>query len=190
MRSRWLVLGLVASVALNLFLIGAAAGVIALGTQMARSAGARAAAFVTATQPLPDADRRAMRQMMRQARDSSLPDIDHSLALRAAAWGSLADPKPDVAAIKQQLAQSRQLDLAIRTRVEEQIVDYAAGLSPANRAIFATGMRRALAPPPNQPVPPASNAPAPTQPLRISAAPRAAGRTSPPLRRPPRSAPR
>jgi uncharacterized membrane protein len=161
MRSRWLIFGLVASVVLNLFLIGAAAGVIALGMNMAKD-GARPGAFMVATQGLPAADRRAMRLMLRQARDATLPDIDRSLAVRAAAWGALADPKPDLVAIKLQLAQSRELDIAVRTRVEEQIADYAAGLSPANRATFAAGMRRALHPHPDQSdsSPPAANAPA------------------------------
>jgi uncharacterized membrane protein len=164
MRARWLILGLVASVAINLFFIGAAAGVIALGMRMAKQGGPRPGTFLIATQALPDADRRAMRLMMRQARDATLPDIDRSLAVRAAAWGSLGDAKPDTTQIKQQLAQGRALDIAVRTRVEEQIVDYAAGLSPADRAIFAAGMRRALRPPADQPSPPASSPPAANQP--------------------------
>jgi uncharacterized membrane protein len=148
MGRRWLILALVASLTLNLFLIGAAAGVIALGMTMARNSVARPGAFIVATQDLPDADRHAMRLKLRQARDASMPDVVHSLAVRSAAWGALGEAKPDVAAIKQQLAQSRQLDIAVRTRVEEQIVDDAAAMSPADRTIFAAGMARALHPPP------------------------------------------
>jgi uncharacterized membrane protein len=150
MRPRWLVIGLVASLALNLFLIGAGAGVVALGMRMAREPGTgrpAAGALFWATEGLPQPGRRAMRQMLRDLRDQAKGDTDRSLALRAAAWSALADPSPDVAAIDQQLAQSRQTDIAVRTRAEQQIVDYAAHLPPADRTIFAAGMRRVLGAP-------------------------------------------
>jgi uncharacterized membrane protein len=147
MRTRWLTVGLIASIVLNLFLIGAGAGVIALGVRMAHEtpAGARRpGALVTATEGLPQPDRRNMRLMMRDVLLQVKPDSDRSLALRRAAWGALADPQPDAAAINQKLAESRQADIAVRTRVEQSIVDYAARMPPADRAIFAAGMRRAL----------------------------------------------
>jgi uncharacterized membrane protein len=157
MRPRWLVIGLIASLVLNLFLIGAGAGVIALGMRMARQppATARAGALFWATEGLPQPDRRAMRLMLRDVRDQVKPNTDHSLALRVAAWSSLAEPKPDVAAINQKLAESRQTDIAVRTRVEQTIVDYAVRMPPANRAIFADGMRRSLPPPTPRPAAPA-----------------------------------
>jgi uncharacterized membrane protein len=154
MRPRWLVIGLIASGLLNLFLIGAAAGVIALGTRMAReNSSARPAALYWATQGLPQPDRRQMRQMMAGVRDAVRPDAERSLGLRATAWSAIADPKPDAAAIEQKLAQSRQIDIGVRTQVEDRIVAYAAGMPPADRTIFAAGMRRALAPssPPAKP---------------------------------------
>ena len=147
MRSRWLVIGLVASLALNLFLIGTGAGVVALGMRMAHEPGTghpAAGALFWATEGLPQPDRRAMRQMLRGLRDEAKGDTDRSLALRVAAWSALADPTPDVAAIDQKLAESRQTDIAVRTRAEQQIVDYAAHLPPADRTIFAAGMRRGM----------------------------------------------
>jgi uncharacterized membrane protein len=151
MRPRWLIVGLVASVALNLFLVGAGAGVIALGLQIAaKPPSARPGAFFWASQPLPQPDRSAFRQMLSEVRLEMRADSDHSLAVRAGAWGALADPKPDVASIKQQLDQSRQTDIAVRTRAEERIVDYVAGLSPSDRALFAAAMRRILRPAPAQ----------------------------------------
>ena len=154
MRPRWLVIGLIVSVVLNLFLIGAAAGVVALGSRMAQeNAAARPAALYWATQGLPQPDRRQMRQMLVGVRDAVRPDAQRSLALRAAAWSAIADPKPDAAAIEQALAQSRQIDIGVRTQVENKIVAYAVGMPPADRTIFAAGMRRALAPssPPARP---------------------------------------
>jgi uncharacterized membrane protein len=161
MRSRWLTIGLIVSVTLNLFLIGAGAGVVWIGMRMAReNAMARAGALVRATRDLPQADRHAMRQMLRQAWLEVKAPAEQSRALRLKAWGSIADPAANAAEIKQELAQSRQLDTADRTTVEEKVVDYALGLPPADRKIFADGMLRVLTPPrpanpPKPPAPPA-----------------------------------
>jgi uncharacterized membrane protein len=151
MRPRWLIIGLVASVALNLFLISAAAGVMALGSRLARENAARPGALFWATQSLPQPDRRNMREMLRQVRDEVRPQTEQSRALRLSAWGALTADKPDAATIKQDLAQSRQIDIQVRGKVEEKIADYVAGLPPAERASFAAGMRRALTPPPPRP---------------------------------------
>ena len=148
MQPRWLVVGLIASLALNLFLVGVGAGLWAVGARLAQANGARPAALFWATQSLPQPDRRQMRQMLKGVRAQVKPDSSRSLALRAAAWGALADPKPDAAAIKQQLTQSRQIDIGVRATVEEKLVDYAAALPPADRAIFAAAMKRQLTPPP------------------------------------------
>jgi len=161
MRPRWLVIGLIASLALNLFLIGAGAGVIALGTRMAgRSTPPRQiGALFWATENLPQPARRDMRLMFRDVRGEVKADTDRSLALRTAAWAAIADPKPDTAAIDQKLAESRQIDIGARAHVEQRIVDYAAHMSPADRTIFAAGMRRVLSPRPT--ASPAARAPAP-----------------------------
>jgi uncharacterized membrane protein len=149
MRSRWLIGGLVASLALNLFVIGAGVGVWTFAAGLARPApGARPGALFWATEAMPQPDRRQMRQMLKAVRDQAKPDAVHSLALRAAAWGALAAAQPDPAAIKQQLARSRQIDVAIRTEAEAKIVDYAARLPPSDRALFAAGMQRQLTAPP------------------------------------------
>jgi len=147
MRPPWLIVGLVASVAINLFLIGAAAGVIALGVRMAREGPPlRPAALFWATERLPQPDRRQMREMLRDARHEVQGDADRSIALRSEAWSALDQPQPNAAAIEQKLAESRQIDIGIRARVEQRIVDYATRLPAADRAIFAAGMRRALVP--------------------------------------------
>jgi uncharacterized membrane protein len=149
MRPRWLIVGLVASLALNLFLIGAGDGVIALGQRMSRQAPAPprpTGALFWATDDLPQPQRRALRLMLRDLRNQLRADTDRSVALRVAAWSGLADPTPDVAAINQKLAESRQVDIAVRARVEQAIVDYAARMPAADRATFAAGMRRVLTP--------------------------------------------
>jgi uncharacterized membrane protein len=153
MGRRWLVIGLIASVALNLFLVGAGAGVIALGVRMAREApaGLRPSALMIASEGLPQPERRNFRMMLRDLRLEVKPDSDRSLAARSAAWDGLADPAPDSAAIEQKLAQSRQIDIGVRTRVEQRLVDYAVKMSPADRRTLAEGMRRQLTPRPAPP---------------------------------------
>ena len=147
MRSRWLIAALIASLALNLFVVGAGAGVWAFALGLRRDAGAHPAALFWATEALPQPDRRQFRQMLKGVRAQVKPNVAQSLALRAAAWGALAGARPDAAAIKQRLARSRQIDIALRTQVEDQIVDYAARLPPRDRALFAAGMQRQLSPP-------------------------------------------
>jgi uncharacterized membrane protein len=162
MRSRWLTIGLIASLVLNLFLIGAGVGVVALGMRMARqNAAARAGVLVRATRDLPQPDRRNMRQALRQAWLEIKPDTDQSRALRLDAWRAIADPKADAAQIKAKLAQSRQIDIADRAKVEEKMVDYALTLPPADRQIFANGMLRVLTPAATH-KPPAANAAPPS----------------------------
>lgn len=145
MRPRWLIVALVVSVALNLFLIGAGAGIVALGLRIASNNGGRPGAYFWATQAMAQPARGEVRQGLVTLRDQLRADVDRSRALRIQAWNGLAAAKPDTAAIKQGLAQGRQIDLASRTRVEEHLVDQVAALPPADRTAFATGMRRALA---------------------------------------------
>ena len=149
MRRNWLIGGLIASVALNLFLIGLGAGAIALGMRLAReNQAARPAALFWATQRLPQPARADIRAMLRSVRSETLAQAEQSLALRVQAWDGLAAPKPDPAAVKQALAQSRQLDIAVRGKVEESIVDFAVQLPPAERATLSAGLHQQLAPPP------------------------------------------
>jgi uncharacterized membrane protein len=148
MRRRWLIVGLVASIALNLFLVGAGAGVVALGLRLAReNPGARPAVFFWATDSMSQPARGEMRRMLLGVRDVVRPDVEHSRALRIQAWNGLAAATPDVVAIKQGLGQSRQIDAGLREKVEDQIVDQIARLQPADRAAYVNGLRRGLAGP-------------------------------------------
>src|SRR5271154_60044 len=115
MRPRWLIVGLVISVALNLFLVGAGAGIVALGLSIAReNAGARPAAFFWATARMSQPARRDTRSMLLALRDQVQPEVQRSRALRLQGWSGLSVPKPDTAAIKGALAQSRQIDISVR----------------------------------------------------------------------------
>ena len=154
MRPRWLVVALIASAALNLFLIGAAAGIVALGMRMAREgAGARPGPLIVASQDMPQPGRKNLRQMLRAVRAVLRSQTDESRALRIAAWDSIADTTPDAAAIDQKLEQSRQIDIVVRTKVESALVAYIVRQPAADRTAFAAGMHRVLTPPPPPPQP-------------------------------------
>jgi uncharacterized membrane protein len=147
MRPRWLIVGLIVSVALNLFLVGVGAGIVALGLRIANDSGAaRPGAYFWATQAMAQPARGDVRQSLAALRDQVRADVDRSRTLRIQGWNGLAAAKPDTVAIKQALAQGRQMDLATRAKVEERVVDQIAALPPADRTAFAAGMRRALAP--------------------------------------------
>lgn len=145
MRPRWLIVGLVVSVALNLFLVGAGAGIVALGVSLAKeNASGRPGVFFWATNPMPQPSRRKVRSWLAGEREQIRPDVERAFAVRLQAWDGLAAARPDPAAIKQGLAQGRQLDLSVRTKVEDGVVDQVAALPPAERAAFAAGMHKAL----------------------------------------------
>ena len=151
MRPRWLIVGLVVSIALNLFLVGAGAGLLALGLRLAReNAGARPAAFFWATAGMSQPAKRDTRRMLLTLRDQVGPDVQRSRALRLQGWEGLVAAKPDTAAIKAALTQSRQIDIGVRAKVEEAIVDYVAQLPPADRAAYAAGMSREINTPPKR----------------------------------------
>ena len=146
MRSRWLIVGLLASLALNLFLLGAAAGVVALGVRMAHAGdGARPGVLVRAARDLPQPAKQNMLMMLGDAWRQVRPAADHSRQMRLEAWSAVADPQPDPAAIKLKLSQSRQLDASARASVEGKLADYVLTLPPADRVAFVAGLRRALA---------------------------------------------
>ncbi len=148
MRARWLIVGLVVSLALNLFLLGLGAGVIAFGVKMAReNAGARPAALFWATSGMAQPAKHDTRRMLLSLRDQVRPDLQHSRALRAQAWSALGSARPDIAAIKAALAQSRQIDIDVRAKVEDDVTDYVAKLPPADRAAYASGITRDIAAP-------------------------------------------
>jgi uncharacterized membrane protein len=147
MRPRWLIVALVVSAALNLFLVGVGAGIFALGLRIASDNGvARPGVYFWATQAMAQPARGQVRRGLVAMRDEYRADVDRSRALRIQGWNGLAAAKPDSAAIKQALAQGRQIDLATRAKFEERVVDRIATLPPADRAAFAAGMRRALTP--------------------------------------------
>jgi len=136
-RSKRLLLA--ASLALNVFFIGAAAGGGYMWFQSGQGLRAGQPLASAARYLTPD-QRQAFRQALQAARRDSREDIQTGQASRALLAQLLDEPQIDRAAIDASLAATRAADIAARTRIETVIVDFAAKLNVADRAKLVDGL--------------------------------------------------
>jgi uncharacterized membrane protein len=145
----WLIGGLIVSAALNLFLIGAAAGILTMGAHLAHQRppgrpGPGGGQLWRASRVLPPAEAQAFRQALRAQAQAVRPLAEAGPRAREQAWLSGAAERFDAAATKAALARARSADMQTRQRLEEAVVDIAGALPPdQRRAVF-----QALATPP------------------------------------------
>lgn len=133
---------LAASLALNVFIVGAAVG----GAYMWYSgAGPRIAAAKAglrfAAEDLSQEQRRAFRQMLVQARRDARGDIEAARQGRGRLADLLAQDTLDRAAIDAALATVRGGDAALRGRLEQVVIDFASTLTPDERKRFVESLR-------------------------------------------------
>jgi uncharacterized membrane protein len=141
MSGRWLKILLGVSLVLNLFVIGAAVGVLLLRHQAIARA-EKADPVLSAADELPPAQRDAFRAMMSAKLASLGPGLrDARLARHDAMLRVRAEPF-DRATASADLARGRADDAAARGAVEETILDFAATLPPDQRASFSRGLVR------------------------------------------------
>lgn len=133
------VIALIASVALNLFLIAAVGVVMFLGAGPGRRI--QQPVLRHAAQSLNPADRAAFLTMLRTQGRAAKPSNQRARALRLEGWGSLGDPTFDPTAAKAKLAEARNLNLATRSAVEDAVVDFAASLPPSERVALGEALR-------------------------------------------------
>jgi uncharacterized membrane protein len=134
---------LIASLALNLFLIGAAMTVYALHAKGGAEIGGQRSSMRAAASGLDEPHRAAFMQLLRRQGQSIQAEARSARAIRDDAWRSLAAENFDPAATKRRLAQARELNVLVHRTVEDAVVDFAASLTPAQRASFSQAMRRA-----------------------------------------------
>ncbi|WP_118182326.1 periplasmic heavy metal sensor [Paraburkholderia phosphatilytica] len=141
--SRWI---LVASVVLNVFLVGGLAG----GTvQWFSSHGKREVAAARApgrplrfaAESLSPERQKQFFEALKSARREGRADAREARAGREDVLDIVAARQFDRAALDAALARTRAGDVALRTRVEQAVADFAATLSPDERARFAEGLR-------------------------------------------------
>ena len=145
MSRRSLLIVLFVSLAVNLFLVGALAGGLVIGQRLR---GDRTPPMQRGmAQPLwraGDALPPERAQAYRQALSGAGPELRQAMrdarAERNEAWKSLGAEPFDAAGVKRRLAEVRGHEAEARGRIEERIVDYAAGLPAADRAALARGL--------------------------------------------------
>lgn len=140
---------LIASLVLNVFLIGGMVGgayKIMHGGSFKNSANA----LRFAADGLSLEQKRAFKQTLRAAHQSALPLMQASGEARAAALKQLAATSFDKLAIENALARTREADRAVRIHMEEAVTGYAEKLSAEDRQKLAEGLAKVgpLRPPP------------------------------------------
>jgi uncharacterized membrane protein len=143
MSPRALKIGLALSLVLNMFLLMAVGGAIAMRHKlMDNGRGDRANSITRLTKDMPPQSRKAMRQVLREAVVATMPDLKAAHDARIAAADSLATTKPDRALIDSNLQKAREAEMRARARMESAAVTYALTVSPDDRALIAESFRR------------------------------------------------
>ncbi|AMX98612.1 periplasmic heavy metal sensor [Mesorhizobium ciceri] len=137
MSPRWIRGLVITSVVLNVFLASAFVG----GAVWLRNAKS-GFSLESAGRQLPDQDRKAFREALRQVRVQSRQIILDGQQARQEAADLLQQPVMDKAALSAALERARNADVTVRSRLEQAIVDFAASTSPENRSVLAQALLR------------------------------------------------
>lgn len=146
MTGRSLRILLLASLVLNMFLVGGITGAAIMWsrteTQRPLNGVGRPARLRQASEALQPDNRRALRQAVRAAARSVRPQAERARAARIEARDLLTKPDFDRAAFETALARARADDIAIRTRLEQSVVGVVATLPVEERVVLAKGLER------------------------------------------------
>jgi uncharacterized membrane protein len=127
------------SIVLNVFLLGALiGGTVWLELSKPHPAGTLQAAI----QKLPEPELSDLRHALRDVRRDLRPTMIESRQARRDAADLLQQPKVDTVALLAALDRARTADIAIRTKLEQRIVEFAATSSPQIRQLLAEGLIR------------------------------------------------
>ena len=137
---RWLV----ASLVVNVFLVGAVAGGAARWWLAERSVAAAEPprGLRHAADDLPAEQRRSFLIGLRTARRAVAEPLQVAREGRQEVLRLMREPRFEAEAVAQTLARTRAADLAARERFEAAVLDFAATLSPAERQKLADGLAR------------------------------------------------
>lgn len=148
MKGRGLLVGLLVSLALNLFLVGLGVGAWALGPRLVQPApvvaqgGGRAILPLWAMgRALSPQHRPAFNAVLREALAAGRGDIREAREIRRRAFDSMASDAFDAVKVSADLDRARDLEVGARARLERDIVSFSATLPPEERARLAEAMR-------------------------------------------------
>ncbi|MFD2052671.1 periplasmic heavy metal sensor [Mesorhizobium calcicola] len=130
------------SVVLNVFLAGALAG----GAIWIRSGKGQPYSLEAAGGRLPEQDRTMFRKALRDVRRESQQGILDGQQARREAADLLQQPVLDTTALSAALERARNADVAVRTRLEQRIVEFAAASSAEGRSVLAEGLTKRAGP--------------------------------------------
>jgi len=149
-------IALFASLALNLFLVGAVAGGFVVGHRIRGggderpSAGRGPPQLWRAGDGLPPDQARAYRVALRDQGRAAREEMHAVRAARLEAWRALGQEPFDAKAAKARLAAIRAEEADARGQIEDSVVDFAVQLSPADRAGLARGLTAHRGGPPGE----------------------------------------
>ncbi|MDB5442983.1 MAG: hypothetical protein JWP73_1359 [Phenylobacterium sp.] len=154
MSRRTLVILLFASLALNLFVLGAAAGVTVLADLFHPKP--PQAPMMAAAALLPEGQRDAYRESLNDAAAAARPKLRQARRLRREAWTRLGAEPLDAAGVLADLDRARALQSQAQDEIDRKIVELAAPMPAAQRAKLGAALaqppqRRAAPPPGPQP---------------------------------------
>lgn len=159
MTSSRIKVALAASLALNLFIVGAVAGAAGMQARLSKkvpesSTRGNTSALMRAAEVLPEGKREQYHARLKAEGEKAQADFRAARAARVKASALIAAPTYDQARIEALLAQARTHDVSARTRFETAVIEFAATLTPAERKVL--GER--LSPEYRPPKPPAQQA--------------------------------
>lgn len=151
MSGRGLLFGLLASLALNLFLVGLGVGAWALGPRLmqptpvvVQGPGRAPLPFWASARALSPQYRPAFNAVLRKALMDKAPDIREARAIKRRAFDAMASGDFDAAKVSAELDRARDLEVGARARLERDIVAFSATLPADERANLAEAMRAAM----------------------------------------------
>lgn len=128
---------------LNTFLIGGLAGG---GLTWIRSSQVPAGAMPLGGEQLPSSQRKALRAALNEARKDERQTVLEAQQAKIDAASLLGQPVLDTEALAAALARARNADVALRMKVEQRAVGFAATLSYDERRALAESLIRRSAP--------------------------------------------
>ncbi|UDL89284.1 periplasmic heavy metal sensor [Mesorhizobium sp. PAMC28654] len=138
-RSRTILIA--ASLAFNVFFVGAAGGALIWYSFGHNRLAQPGQGLRFAAQHLSAQQQKTFRQMLNQARQDAAADVEAARNGRAALSTLLAADTIDQPAVNTQLEVVRKADINVRTAVEKAVLDFAQKLTPEERRIFVQDLR-------------------------------------------------
>jgi uncharacterized membrane protein len=151
MSRRGLVIGLIISLAVNLFVLGGLAGALLMGSPLHRPppqpGPPRLAALGAALTP---DQRLAWQSTIRQAAQDAGPKLRQARMLRDQAWRSMNADTVDTQAVLAALSQSRGLEFQARSEMDRAVVGFTATLPADERRKLGAALSRNRRGPPGR----------------------------------------